>query len=259
MQLNNSKNYSDEIYIILFILLVIVLYLDFIYLTKPTHLDELAMTEKDKEDIYTYLEYFINFLEKHNITYWIIGGTTLGCVRHNDIVPWDDDADIGIFEDDLEKLLNLKEELKNDGYEIIFYWKIYKFRKINQEYPFIDIFCYKKDNDRYIMHRDDLNEVWSNEYYLENELFPLRKYKFGKLILNGPNYPLDYLDRMYPKWRFVGKHTFDHKENKSTSITVNLDPKNPEHKLKEIKYIDKNSDLMKEFDENHYEKIITVE
>lgn len=188
------------------------------------------MTNEERDDIFYYLEYLIKFLEKHNITYWIIGGTTLGAVRHNDIVPWDDDADIGIFEKDLEKLLSLNDELKNDGFEVVFYWKIYKFRKIGKEYPFVDIFCYKKENDKYVMNRKDLIEVWPNEYYLEDELFPLKKYKFGKLELFGPNYPLDYLDRLYPKWRYIGKHTFDHKENKGTNITVELEQNNPEHK-----------------------------
>lgn len=259
MELSKKESYSSEIYLLILFIVLVILYFYYTYFSKNYSIDELEITEQDKDNIFVYLEYFTNFLNKHNITYWIIGGTTLGAVRHNDIVPWDDDADIGIFEDDMKKLLYLKEELADDGYEIIFYWKIFKFRKINQEYPFIDIFCYKKHNDRYIMNREDLVSVWPNEYYLDSELFPLKKYKFGRLLLNGPKYPLDYLDRMYPNWRYVGKHIFDHKKNKGTNITIELEQENPNHKLKPMLFIKSEIDAKKEFDEYYNEKIITVE
>jgi phosphorylcholine metabolism protein LicD len=242
---------------IIIILISLIIFLN--YNSSCKKIEKLAITENERDDIYYFLKIISYLFNENNITFWIIGGTTLGSVRHNDIVPWDDDADIGIFDYDMETVLELNDELNEIGYEIVPAWKIYKFRKIGTEYPFIDIFCYKKEGNRYIMNRQDIREIWPNEYYLVNELFPLKLYKFGNGFLPGPNYPLDYLDRMYPNWRNIGKHTFDHKENKGTDITVELEYENPEHKLKPKFYVNSNSNVKRAYDKYHNKKIITIQ
>jgi lipopolysaccharide cholinephosphotransferase len=50
--------------------------------------------------------------EKNNICYWIEYGTLLGAVRHKGFVPWDDDLDISVYEDDFERFqIVCKEQL----------------------------------------------------------------------------------------------------------------------------------------------------
>ena len=48
-----------------------------------------------------------NIFEKYNIFYGLGYGTLLGAIRHHDRIPWDDDADIFIIENDEYKLKNI--------------------------------------------------------------------------------------------------------------------------------------------------------
>jgi lipopolysaccharide cholinephosphotransferase len=58
---------------------------------------------------------------KHDVPYYLIGGSLLGAVRHKGFIPWDDDVDVGILRHDYEfftKLLKSKnQKLYFDSYE----------------------------------------------------------------------------------------------------------------------------------------------
>lgn len=54
--------------------------------------------------------------KRHNIPYWLTGGSALGAVRHKGFIPWDDDADIGMMYEDYVRFQKVVHELDPEKY-----------------------------------------------------------------------------------------------------------------------------------------------
>jgi phosphorylcholine metabolism protein LicD len=167
----------------------------------------LIVAEKMLEDV-------TRILEKHNVRYWLDFGTLLGIVREGRILPWDDDMDISIFEEDRQKVhdivmpeikrLNYRTYsrmheiddniLKNGDFRTFkvrnYRWRFFK------GYVKIDIFVmYKKDD--YIYWRE-----FNKRHRLPLSLVQ----EFDTIEFNGKEYTKpkktdEYLTYHYGDWR----------------------------------------------------------
>lgn len=65
------------------------------------------------------LKDFIKICEENDLTYFVIGGTLLGTIRHGGFIPWDDDIDVIMYRKDFEKLNNIMTATPNEKYGFI--------------------------------------------------------------------------------------------------------------------------------------------
>lgn len=155
------------------------------------------MPEKTKQSLYEGMENVHNTLEKNNISYFIIAGTLLGAVRHGEFIPWDDDIDIGILEKDLDKFNSIKFEYNSTPATQTNCGKIF-----TENDGYIDIFVFREKDGKYEYIEENARKLWPNEFFLKEELFPVKKYNFGKLQLNGPQKFTPYCERSWGKtWK----------------------------------------------------------
>jgi len=73
-------------------------------------------------------EYFDGLCNKNNITYYLMGGTALGAMRHQGFIPWDDDYDVFMDYENYTNFLNIVDEKIDKKY---FYFQ----KEDTQEWP----------------------------------------------------------------------------------------------------------------------------
>lgn len=64
-------------------------------------------------------KYFKEICDDNNLTYFAIGGTCIGAIRHEGFIPWDDDIDIAMPYADIIKLFDIMQKNPSLYYEVI--------------------------------------------------------------------------------------------------------------------------------------------
>ena len=80
---------------------------------EPEVLEKIQNLEKEM------LADFGRICKENHLTWFAIGGTLLGAVRHKDMIPWDDDIDLAILRKDYIKLKKIVKRDYADKYMIL--------------------------------------------------------------------------------------------------------------------------------------------
>ncbi len=172
------------------------------------------------------------FLYQNDIRYWLDFGTLLGIYRDQQLIPWDNDADISIHGDDVEKLNNIKTKLPHKyrlsirynrsrwlpGHFRVFKLKIWyqKYRRLfNRKELHIDIFVkYKKDDYYYWIGSGSPKRVAA--YY--HDTLQILRWKSEKYSI--PNDVGNYLKELYGDWQTPRKIFDSSIEEKTLCDTI---------------------------------------
>jgi GR25 family glycosyltransferase involved in LPS biosynthesis len=190
-----------------------------------------AWTPKEKEAIQNMLGELATICRALKIEIALDSGTLLGHIRHGGIIPWDDDIDLAIHEDEIFKLIEVIESSGTFRYSK-FKWSgngcsYYKFwmdngNEINgheYKFPFLDLWLFSSKDKKVVFHHGVVFE--------EAEFYPLQKVLFENQELWIPFNPLACLDKIYPTWKtMIHVYPWSHRREKSffyplsASITV---------------------------------------
>jgi hypothetical protein len=105
-------------------------------------------------DLKNMLVWWKSFAEEHDIPWWMTAGSLLGTVRHQGLIPWDNDIDISILSDDYtmeyqDKMTALigTHTTAHGTYEIRRCIVGFRVFPVGKSFPFMDIWQYGKEKE----------------------------------------------------------------------------------------------------------------
>lgn len=165
-----------------------------------------AWESRQKKDAIGIMQYLSSLAIKINIDLFLHAGTLLGGVRHNGIMPWDDDIDLMMNEKDIDIFI---QKVKEEGLvehctwiwpkteqEYHKFW--FKTGKKTEGFPYLFPFI-----DIWILSEKENNQIHTCDgyHFMHDVYYPAKPCLFEGCNLKLPNNYLHILDIKYPEWR----------------------------------------------------------
>ena len=144
------------------------------------------------------MKYIDALCRRNNITYFIMGGTALGAVRHGGFIPWDDDLDIFMIPSEYRKFKNAFEKENSDKF-VLQEWKTtpnyLEYSKVRMNGTTFIENVYKDNKEMHqgiyvdimILHKVPTNKFIQKVVYYESKFVTL--YALSQRNWNPKNYP----------------------------------------------------------------------
>lgn len=128
------------------------------------------------------------FCDENSLTFYLMGGTLLGAIRHKGYIPWDDDIDVCMPREDYDRFLNLYKEnsvffLQSTGTDRHYFYHFSKLMKKGTTY-----------NESFTQNIKSRKGIFIDIFPING--YPDKKiaefhYKFWLFIFNKKAYPLN--------------------------------------------------------------------
>ncbi|QPH38949.1 LicD family protein [Pedobacter endophyticus] len=94
----------------------------------------------------------------HDIPFWLEYGTLLGAIRHKGFIPWDNEADVGIFREDFDRLKKIVEaELPGHIF--------FQTKETDPAYESASLYIEAKLRDKYSRYKDFENRYPKHKWH----------------------------------------------------------------------------------------------
>lgn len=151
------------------------------------------------------LNYTVETLEAGGVEHWAVKQTMLGAIRHQGIVPFDDEISLGFNHDDLVGLVGLRSRIEASGEFLLTRKNSQYFLSFNNafRFPRVTLTPMKNEKEEVLLCSplDELNRcTFSDSYqrrrevYTQKQVYPLRKVKFEDFEIYVPNHAEECLD-----------------------------------------------------------------
>lgn len=218
-------------------------YNNYVKKIKIDNVDDFIINKNEKDELIELYRFVVDELKKNNIKFWLIGGTLLGKVRHNGIIPWDNDVDLAILDEDYDKVYKIfkkktfKGMLRNPSCigcteRSIFNYTTeslatlgnviqISFKGLNGN---IDLISYSRKNKRVFPSKFLFRLTFPKDNHENKDIFPLQKTMFEGREVKVPNKSRKILNKLYKGWRktAVIANTHSDKSDKNKEFIYNL-------------------------------------